>query len=158
MKRGLFNTLKMHALYKTLLRFFGMYAPFESLRIAMYRKAGIKIGKVSGFGGGVFLDAAEDPSEDSSITIGDDVLLAGFVHVLSHSFVAYRLIEDEGGYSPVVIKKGARISFNVTILRGVTIGENVIIGAGAVVTEDIPPNCVAVGVPAKPIRFFRPSE
>ena len=160
LKRWLYSTLKMkRALYKTLLRFFGMYAPFESLRIAMYRKAGIKIGKVGYFGGGIFLDTgSEDTSEDSSITIGDDVVLTGFVHILSHSFVAYRLIEDEGGYSPVVIKKGARISFNVTILRGVTIGENAIIGAGAVVTEDIPPNCVAVGIPAKPIRFLKPSE
>lgn len=98
-----------------------------------------------------------DAAEDSSITIGDDVLLAGFVHVLSHSFVVYGLLENEG-YSPVVIKRGARIAYNVTILRGVTIGENAIIGAGFVVTADISPNCVAVGVPAKPIRFFKPPE
>lgn len=139
--------------YKILLRFFGMHAPFESLRIAMYRKAGIRIGKVRYFGGEIFLDVVEN----SSITIGDDVLLAGYDHILSHSFVLYGLKETEG-YSPVVIKKGARISFDVTILRGVTIGENAVIGAGAVVTRDIPDNCVAVGVPAKPIHFHKPTK
>jgi acetyltransferase-like isoleucine patch superfamily enzyme len=139
--------------YKLLLRFFGMYAPFESLRIAMYRKAGIRIGKVRYFGGNIFLDIVDD----GSITIGDDVLLAGFDHILSHSFVLYGLKETEG-YSPVVIKKGARISFDVTILRGVTIGENAVIGAGAVVTGDIPPNCLAVGIPAKPIHFYKSSK
>jgi acetyltransferase-like isoleucine patch superfamily enzyme len=41
----------------------------------------------------------------------------------------------------------------VTITRGVTIGDNAVIGANAVVTKDIPENAVAVGVPAKVIRF-----
>ena len=41
---------------------------------------------------------------------------------------------------------------NVTILAGVTIGDDVVIGAGAVVTEDIPANSIAVGVPAKRVR------
>jgi acetyltransferase-like isoleucine patch superfamily enzyme len=130
-----------------------MYAPFESLRIAMYRKAGIRIGKVKYFGSNIYLDTVDY----SSITIGDDVVLAGYDHILSHSFVLNGLKETEG-YSPVVIKKGARISADVTILRGVTIGENAVIGAGAVVTRDIPANCVAVGVPAKPIHFHKLSK
>jgi hypothetical protein len=62
MKRGPFNTLKMRALYKTLLRFFGMYAPFESLRIAMYRKAGIKIGKVRVLAEGSFWMLLKTPA------------------------------------------------------------------------------------------------
>ena len=55
----------------------------------------------------------------------------------------------------MVIKKGVRLGINVTVLPGVTIGENSVIGAGAVVTKDIPPNCLAVGVPAKPIKFYK---
>ena len=58
-------------------------------------------------------------------------------------------------FRPVVIKDGARIGINEVILSGVTIGENSVIGAGAVVVSDIPPNCVAVGVPAKPIRYLK---
>ncbi|MDH3268323.1 MAG: N-acetyltransferase [Ignavibacteria bacterium] len=50
------------------------------------------------------------------------------------------------------VKKGASIGSSSTIMCGVTIGENSIIGAGAVVTADVPPNSVAVGVPAKVIR------
>ncbi len=45
------------------------------------------------------------------------------------------------------------IGGSVTILSGVTVGNNVVIGAGAVVTKDIPDNCVAAGVPAKVIRM-----
>ncbi len=43
---------------------------------------------------------------------------------------------------------------NVTILAGVTIGENAIIGAGSVVTKDVPDNAVVVGCPAKVIKYL----
>lgn len=49
----------------------------------------------------------------------------------------------------VVIKKGARIGLNVTILPGVTIGEKALVGAGSVVTRDVPDEAVAVGNPAR---------
>lgn len=48
-----------------------------------------------------------------------------------------------------IIKKGASIGANATILPGVTIGENAMVGAGAVVTKDVPPNVTVVGNPAK---------
>lgn len=50
------------------------------------------------------------------------------------------------------VKKGASIGSNVTILCGITIGENSMIGAGAVVTRDVPPNTIVAGNPAKPIK------
>lgn len=50
------------------------------------------------------------------------------------------------------IKRGARIGINVTLLPGITIGENSMIGAGSVVTRDIPPNMLAYGNPARPMR------
>jgi acetyltransferase-like isoleucine patch superfamily enzyme len=135
---------------KFIMRFLGMYAPSQGLRVAMYRKAGIKIGNPSVFGSHIFLDVYF-----SDITIGDDVTMAGFDYVLSHSNVLQGYKANEGGISPVVIKKGARISINVTILPGVTIGEGAVIGAGAVVTKDIPDKCLAVGIPAKPIKFYK---
>lgn len=50
------------------------------------------------------------------------------------------------------VKKGASIGSNATILCGITIGENALIGAGAVVTKDVPANTVVAGNPAKKIK------
>ena len=50
------------------------------------------------------------------------------------------------------VKKGASIGSSSTILCGVTIGENAIIGAGSVVTKDVPANTIVAGVPAKPLK------
>jgi UDP-2-acetamido-3-amino-2,3-dideoxy-glucuronate N-acetyltransferase len=50
------------------------------------------------------------------------------------------------------VKKGASIGSNATILCGITIGENALIGAGSVVTRNVPPNTVVAGVPAKMIK------
>ena len=53
------------------------------------------------------------------------------------------------------IRKGASIGSSSTILCGVTVGENSIVGAGAVVTKDVPPNAIVAGVPAKVIRKLK---
>jgi acetyltransferase-like isoleucine patch superfamily enzyme len=116
------------------------------MRIAMYRKAGVKIGKVFTFGSNIFLDIFSP----YNVVIGDSVILAGYDHVLTHSNILWG-IKDEGG--SVVIKNGARIGVGVTILPRVVIGENAVIGACSLVNKDIPDNCIAVGVPAKPIKL-----
>jgi acetyltransferase-like isoleucine patch superfamily enzyme len=56
------------------------------------------------------------------------------------------------GVVPTLVKKGASIGANATIICGVTIGENALVGAGSVVTKDVPANAVVAGNPAKPIR------
>ncbi|BBO85860.1 N-acetyltransferase [Desulfosarcina ovata subsp. sediminis] len=60
--------------------------------------------------------------------------------------------EDEWECIPTRICKRASIGSNATILCGITIGENALVGAGAVVTRDVPPNTVVVGNPAKVLR------
>jgi acetyltransferase-like isoleucine patch superfamily enzyme len=130
----------------SLKRFLGMNAPLKSIRIAMYRKAGIRIGKVLEFGSNVWIDI----NFKNLVTIGDNVIIAGHIIILSHSFIMQEYKYE--GFRPVIIKSGARIGVHCVILPGVTIGENSVIGAGAVVTSDIPPNCLAVGIPAKPVR------
>jgi hypothetical protein len=149
---------KMLSLIAELMRFFGMYLPSQSMRIAMYRRAGIRIGRVLEFGSNNWLSI----QFSNLIEIEDGALLAGYIQIISHSYLFGRLSKIYGseneGFFPVKIKKGARIGMRVLILPGVTIGENSVIGAGAVVANDIPPNCVAVGVPAKPVSFFGSSN
>jgi len=63
-------------------------------------------------------------------------------------------MQTEADWSVVstLVKKGASIGTSTTVLCGVTIGENAIVGAGSVITKDVPPNTVVAGVPARVIR------
>lgn len=54
--------------------------------------------------------------------------------------------------APIVLGKNVWVGSNATILQGVTIGDNSVIGAGAVITKDVPADSVAVGVPAKVVK------
>lgn len=56
-----------------------------------------------------------------------------------------------------VIKKGASIGSGVTILPNTNIGENAIVGAGSVVTKDVPPNSIVAGNPARILRYIEPT-
>ncbi|HRD01761.1 MAG TPA: acyltransferase [Candidatus Saccharicenans sp.] len=60
--------------------------------------------------------------------------------------------EDDWKVIPTVVKKGASIGSGATILAGVTIGEQAIVGAGSVVTRDVPPRTVVAGNPARVLR------
>ena len=58
---------------------------------------------------------------------------------------------------PIVVKRNAWLGANVTVLAGVTIGENAIVAAGSVVTKDVPDNMVVAGSPARVIREIKVS-
>jgi acetyltransferase-like isoleucine patch superfamily enzyme len=60
--------------------------------------------------------------------------------------------EADWKVEPTVIKKGASIGSGATILANTSIGENAIVGAGSVVTKDVPPNAIVAGNPAKLLR------
>ena len=91
-----------------------------------------------------------------SITIGNSVLLGGGAKIYDSDFHWLnfeRRIKETGGVSlPVIIKDGAFIGAHSLILKGVTIGERSIVGAGSVVTKDIPDGEIWAGNPAKFIR------
>lgn len=83
-----------------------------------------------------------------SCMIGPNTLISTVGHPLSAEGRRKKL-----GYGkPINIGNDVWIGGNCTILPGVTIGNNVVIAAGAVVTKDIPDNCVVAGVPAKKIK------
>lgn len=79
------------------------------------------------------------------MTIEDDVQIGSHCSIYSESTI-------DGEEGPVVLKKGCRIGTHSTVMPGVTIGENAIIGAHSFVNHDVPADAVAVGVPAKPIQ------
>ena len=76
------------------------------------------------------------------------VTLEDYVQIGSHcSLYSVSTIDNKKG--PIVLKKNCRIGSHTTIMPGVTIGENSVIGAHSLVLDDIPDNAVAFGVPAK---------
>ena len=89
------------------------------------------------------------------VSIEDDVFIGHNVSFINDKYPrstnAGGSLQTEADWKvvPTVVKKGASIGTSATILCGVTIGENAIIGAGSVVTKDIPPNVTAAGVPAR---------
>lgn len=93
-----------------------------------------------------------------SITIGENVLIAEHVtirdqdHAMSPTAGRGRV-----GFtsSPVVIGDNVWLGAKVTVIQGVTIGNNVVVGANSVVTHDLPDNCVAVGAPARVVRQLK---
>lgn len=84
------------------------------------------------------------------IMLEDNVLIAANVQLISnnHDLEKRSIITCK----PVHIKKNCWIGAGSTILPGVTVGENSVVGAGAVVTKDVPDNVIVVGNPAKIIR------
>jgi acetyltransferase-like isoleucine patch superfamily enzyme len=88
------------------------------------------------------------------VEIEDDVFITRGVTIVAHftptPFLRKYIPAVEFGR--VVIKRGAYIGVNAIILPGITIGEGAIVGAGSVVTKDVPPLSVAAGNPARVIR------
>lgn len=91
------------------------------------------------------------------ITIGDGVAIAYHTSIISatHSYDSPNVPSGEQGFTVkgIKIENNVWIGANVSVLDGVTIGEGSIIGAGSVVTGDIPKFAIAVGVPARVIRY-----
>lgn len=98
--------------------------------------------------------------DGAKVTIGDRVLFGPKVglYTSNHSFDARE--REIGGCiaKPITIGNRCWLAANVTVLPGVTIGDDVIIGAGSVVTHDIPSNVIAVGNPCHVLREITPAD
>jgi len=89
----------------------------------------------------------------TGVTIEDNVFIGHGVMFINTRHPTPRIPLDTREIEPVLVKKGARIGSGVTVMCGVTIGEDAEIGAGAVVVRDVPNGGIAVGNPARVIRI-----
>ena len=108
---------------------------------------GISIGKDCMISWGAKLDVS-----GGKIIIGDRCTITHGCVILSHDRSKKRIDLNDKGQGTVRLGNDVFIGVNSVILRNVTIGDYSIVGAGSVVTKDVPPNVVVVGNPARIIR------
>ena len=95
---------------------------------------------------------------ENDVFIGHNVTFINDLYPRSTTINGKMQTEDDWSVVPTLVKKGASIGSSVTILAGVTIGEYAMVGAGAVVTKDVPDRAIVTGNPAKFIRYVENSS
>jgi acetyltransferase-like isoleucine patch superfamily enzyme len=106
----------------------------------------LKIGDNSYLGRDVFIDLADQVTLEANVTVSMKVILITHTHVGKSALGVEKL---KPSYAPIVLRESCYVGANATILQGVELGRNVIVGAGAVVISSVEENDVVVGVPAK---------
>lgn len=119
---------------------------------------------------GTFVEIQKNASVGKHCKISSHTFICEGVHIEDNVFIGHNVtfindkypratnvdgsMQTESDWKVVEtwVKKGASVGSSSTILCGVTIGENAIVGAGSVVTKDVPPNTIVAGVPAKPLK------
>ena len=118
----------------------------------------IEVGKAAAFNRGAHINA----SCGGKIVIGDHCLIGPGVvmRTADHDFSRTDLLIQNQGHNQedIIIEDDVWIGANAIVLKGVHIGRGAIIGAGAVVTKNIPSMAIAVGIPAKPLRWREASQ
>lgn len=151
-----YRNRKNRRCYRWMTKQMNMIDPAQDDRQKYWMKCGVHSNGHFRVGYGVYFDAINA----NHITIEDGVWITSECLLLCHrrKLNDYRYGDDYNKLpykiEPIVLKKGCCIGMKSIIMPGVVIGEGAIIGTGSVVTKDIPPYCVAVGNPAKPVKFF----
>ena len=113
------------------------------------------IGKNITVGKGVFINTGCHFGDQGGITLGNNVLLGSNVVIATVNHDFDPATRRTAWPSPVVLEDNVWIGSSATILPGVTIGENAIVAAGAVVTKDVPPNTVVGGNTARILKTLK---
>ncbi|WP_120274481.1 DapH/DapD/GlmU-related protein [Mangrovibacterium diazotrophicum] len=122
----------------------------STIQIPVY----VNIGQFTRIGKNVYINHLCSMLDMGTITIEDDVLIGPKVNILTEEHPVNPKERKALSVKPVVIKRNAWIGAAATILPGVTVSENSIVAAGAVVNRDVPANTVVAGVPAKVIKHI----
>lgn len=119
---------------------------------------------------GTFVEIQKNSSVGSNCKISSHTFICEGVHIEDNVFIGHNVtfindkypratsdsgeLQTESDWKVVetIVKKGASVGSSATILCGITIGENAIVGAGSVVTRDVPANTVVAGNPARIIK------
>ncbi len=112
-------------------------------------------GQFTSFGKNVFVNYGCGFMDRGGITIGDGVLIGPNVSLITENHSEVPELRQHVYGQPIVIRRKAWLGAGVIVLPGVTIGENAIVAAGAVVSKDVPDNTIVGGVPAKVIRGIK---
>ncbi|MCC3156494.1 sugar O-acetyltransferase [Hymenobacter sp. 15J16-1T3B] len=105
-------------------------------------------------GKNVFVNHACTFMDRGGITLEDNVLIGPKVNLITTNHPTEPGQRRSTYSKPIVVRQGAWLGANATVMPGVTIGENAIVGAGAVVTKDVPAGCIVAGVPARVVKHL----
>lgn len=122
---------------------FGCFPPFYT-----------DCGKNTHIGERVFINMGCKFQDQGGIYIDDDVLIGHNATLCTLNHLQEPSLRAGMTHAPIHIGKRVWLGANVTVLAGVTIGDNAIVAAGAVVTKDVPQNAIVGGVPAKIIKMI----
>jgi acetyltransferase-like isoleucine patch superfamily enzyme len=124
---------------------------------------------------GAFVEIQKNSSVGKCCKISSHTFICEGVHIEDNVFIGHGVTfindsypcattlegilqtENDWKVEPTIIKRGASIGSGATILSNINIGENAIVGAGSVVTKDVPPNAIVAGNPAKVLRYIEPT-
>ena len=138
---------------RVLLRRMGCRQVADDMRV--FAPLHINYGPGVSFGRDCFLNFGCTLLALGGITIGDGAFIG------PHCVLATEYHPEDPAHrhelltKPIAIGRNAWLGANVTVLAGVTVGDNAIVAAGSVVTKDVPPDTVVAGVPAKVVRMIK---
>ena len=119
---------------------------------------------------GTFVEIQKGATIGKNCKISSHTFICEGVHIEDNCFIGHNVTfindkypratnpdgemqtEEDWECIPTYVRRGSSIGSSATLLCGITVGENAIVGAGSVVTKDVPPNCTVAGVPAKVIK------
>lgn len=127
------------------------------VRLATWR-TGEREGRIS-FGDYVLISPGTHIVASEEITIGSNTMIASGCYISDSDWHdTYDRTAELEKHRPIRIGENVWLGVRVIVGKGVTIGDNSIVGAGAVVTQDIPANCIAAGNPARVVRELDPAR